>query len=85
MNEVNQIVVTNYNEDFKVNEAYIQIPNYKGKNYDPNYQNKNKINSNNNNSSSSFSCPGTGYNKNYINNRISNNTKSTLQDKPTNV
>ena len=29
--------------------------------------------------------PGNGYNKNYISNGMSNNTKSTLQDKPTNV
>ena len=42
MNEVNQADVTNYNKDFKVNEAYIRNPNYKGKNYDPNYQNKNR-------------------------------------------
>ena len=85
MNEVNQIDVTNHDEDFEVNEAHIQNPNYKGKNYDPNYQNKNKNNSNNNNSSSSSSYSATGYNKNYINNRTSNNTKNTLQDKPTNV
>ena len=84
MNEVNQIDVTNYDEDFKVNEVHIRNPNYKGKNYDPNYQNKNKHNSNNNSSSSS-SHSGTGYNKHYNNNRMSNNAKSTLQDKPTNV
>ena len=41
VNEVNQIDVANYDEDFKVNEAHIRNPNYKGKNYDPNYQNKN--------------------------------------------
>ena len=44
MNEVNQIAVTQYDEEFEVNEAHIQNPNYKGKNYDPNYQNKNKNN-----------------------------------------
>ena len=75
MNEVNQIDITNYGEDFKVNEAHIWSPNYKGKNYDPNYQNKNI------NNSSSHSM--TGYNKNY-NNGMSN-TKNTPQDKPTNV
>ena len=32
MNEVNQIDVTNYDEDLEVNEAYIRNPNYKGKN-----------------------------------------------------
>ena len=83
MNEVNQIYVTNYDEDFKVNEAHIWNPNYKVKNYDPNYQNKNRNNSNNNDSSNSFSHLTTGYNKIY-NNGMSN-TKNTLQDKPTNV
>ena len=83
MNEVNQIDVTNYDEDFKINEAHIQNPNYKGKNYDPNYQNKNRNNSNNNNSSNSSSHLMTGYNKNY--NTGTSNTKNTPQDKPTNV
>ena len=85
MNEANQIDVTHYDEEFKVNEAYMWHPNYKGKNYDPNYQNENKNNSNDNNSSSSSSHPGTGYNKHYNNNGILNNTKSNLQDKATNV
>ena len=84
-NEVKQIDITNYDEDFEVNEAHIRNPNYKGKNYDPNYQNKNKNNSNNNNASSSSSHSGTGYNKHYNNNRMSNNAKSTPQDKLTNV
>ena len=84
MNIVNQIDVTNYDEDFEVNEAHIRNPNYKGKNYDPNYQNKNKNNSNNSNSSNSSSHSMTGYNKNYNNNGMPN-TKNTPQDKPTNV
>ena len=84
MNEVNQIDITNYDEDFKVSEAHIQNPNYKHKNYDPNYQNKNRNNGNNSNSSNSSSHSMTGYNKNYNNNGMSN-TKNTLQDKPTNV
>ena len=46
---------------------------------------KKKNKSKNNNSSCGSSHPGTGYNKNYINNGMSNNTKSTLKDKPTNV
>ena len=86
MNEVNQIDVTNYDEEFEISEAHIQNHNYKGKNYDPNYQNKNKNNSNNNNNStSSFNHSGTGYNKHYNNNGTLNNTKSTFQDKPFNV
>ena len=84
MNEVNQVDITTYDEDFEVNEAHIRNPNYKGKNYDPNYQNKNKNNGNNNNSCNSSSHSVTGYNKNYNNNGTSN-PKNTLQDKPTNV
>ena len=76
MNEVNQIDVTNYDEDFEINEAHIWNPNYKGKNYDPNYQNKNRNNGNNNNSSNSSSHSTTGYNKNY-NNRTSNTQEHT--------
>ena len=53
MNEVNQIDVTQCDDEFEVNEAHIRNPNCKGRNYDPNYQNKNKNNNNNNSSSSS--------------------------------
>ena len=83
MNEINQIDVTNYDEDFEVNEVHVQNPNYKGKNYDPNYESKNKKNSNNNYSSNSSCHSMTGYNKNY--NNGTSTTKNTLQDKPTNV
>ena len=84
MNEVNQIDITNYDEDSEVNEAHICNPNYKGKNYDPNYQNKNRNNGYSNNSSNSSSHSMTRYNKNYNNNGMSN-IKNTLQDKPTNL
>ena len=40
MNEVNQIDITNYDEDFEVHEAHIWNHTYKGKNYDPNCQKK---------------------------------------------
>ena len=43
VNYVSYINVSNDYQEFKVNEAqHICNPNYKGKNYDPNYQ-KNKI------------------------------------------
>ena len=84
MNKVNQVDVTNYDEDFEVSEAHIQNPNYKCKNYDPNYQNKNRNNGNSNNSSNRSSHSMTGYNKSYNNNGTSS-TKNTLQDKPTNL
>ena len=87
MNKVNQMDVTQCDDEFEVNEAHIQNPNYKGKNYDPNYQNRNKNNNNNNNnnSSSSSSYSGTVYNKHYNNRGNSNNSKTNFQDKPTNV
>ena len=44
MNEVNHIDVGNYDDDYEVNEAHVRNPNYKGKNYDPNFQNRNKTN-----------------------------------------
>ena len=52
MHEVNHVDIGNYSEDIEVNEAHIRNPNYKGKNYDPNYQqNRNKQNANTNTSS----------------------------------
>ena len=66
VNEVNHIDVSNDYQEFEVNEAqHVQNPNYKGKNYDPNYQ-KSKHNHNNN--------PNSSYNKTHFNN--SNNTIS---------
>ena len=96
MHEVNHIDIGNYSEDIEVNEAHVRNPNYKGKNYDPNYQqNRYKQNTNtninptgnnyrnSNNQRNSFSKP------NAQNNNSSNqgNTSKTtnLQDKPTNV
>ena len=38
INEVNQIDVSHCGDEFEVNEAHTRNPNYKGKNYDPNYQ-----------------------------------------------
>ena len=64
VNEVNHIDVSSDYREFEVNEAqHVPNPNYKGKNYDPNYQkNKNNYKSN----------PNSSYNKNSSNN--SNNT-----------
>ena len=45
VHDVNHIDVTQGLEEIEINEAHIQNPNYKGKNYDPNYTTKlhNKI------------------------------------------
>ena len=47
VHDINHIDVTSGQEEIEINEAHIQHPNYKGKNYDPNYQqNKSKNNFN---------------------------------------
>ena len=49
VHDINHIDVTSGQDEIEINEAHIQNPNYKGKNYDPNYQqNKSKHNFNNN-------------------------------------
>ena len=46
VHDINHIDVTSGQEEIEINEAYIRNPNYKGKNYDPNYQqNKTKTTS----------------------------------------
>ena len=66
INEINHIDVSSNYQEFDVNEAqHICNPNYKGKNYDPNYQ-KNKNNQNNSSNST--------FNKN--NNSSNNGTTS---------
>ena len=68
VNEINHIDVSGNYQEFEVKEAqHIHNPNYKGKNYDPNYQ-KNKNNPNN---SSNSTC-----NKNNSNNSSNNGTTS---------
>ena len=79
VHDINHIDVTPCQDEIEINEAHIRNPNYKGKNYDPNYQqNKNKQNFSNNSSN-----PGN----NYQNNRHQGNNyiKSNHQEKPVNV
>ena len=65
VNEINHIDVSSNYQEFEVNKAqHIRNPNYKGKNYDPNYQ-KNKNNQNNSANST--------FNKNNSSNNSSNN------------
>ena len=96
MHEVNHVDIGNYSEDIEVNETHVRNPNYKGKNYDPNYQqNRNKQNANtnisstgnnyrnSNNQGNSFSKPNTQNNNS--SDQGNNSKKTNLQDKPTNV
>ena len=76
---INHIDVTPCQDEIEINEAHIQNPNYKGKNYDPIYQqNKNKNNFNNNNS-------GTNYQNNGNQGQGNHYTKNNHQEKPVNI
>ena len=47
VHEVNHIDITHGEDEDEINEAHVRNPNYKGKNYNPNYQqNKTKPTSN---------------------------------------
>ena len=75
IHEVNHIDI-GHEEEIEINEAHVRNPNYKGKNYDPNYaQNRSKMTNNTNNtpnhqnnttqnygSSGQHNNPGYGYN-----------------------
>ena len=84
VNEVHYIDVSSDYQEFEVNEAqHVQNSNYKGKNYDPNYQ-KNKHSHNNN--------PNSYYNKNSSNNNTTttsrnfrNNNKGDYTEIPSNI
>ena len=78
VHEVNHIDITQSEDEVEINKAHVRNPNYKGKNYDPNYQqNRTKMNTNmlTNTTSSHHNTgnQGHGYNKN------------NQQDKPVNV
>ena len=76
--EVNHIDIIQGEDEVEINEAHMKNPNYKGKNYDPNYQqNRTKMNTNmlthTTSSQHNTGNQGHGYNKN------------NQQDKPVNV
>ena len=78
--DVNNIDITQGLEEIEINEAHIRNLNYKGKNYDPNYQqNKNKNNFNNNSST------GTSYQNNGNQGQGNPYMKNNQQEKPVNV
>ena len=53
IHEVNHIDITHGEDEVEINEAHVRNPNYKGKNYDPNYQqNRTKTTNTTNNASS---------------------------------
>ena len=79
VHDIKHIDVTSCQDEIEINEAHVRNPNYKGKNYDPNYhQNKNKQNFSNNSSN-----PGNNYQNN--GNQGNSYTKGNDKDKPVNV
>ena len=91
MHEVNHVDIGNYLEDIEVNETHVRNPNYKGKNYDPNYQqNRNKQNANTNTSSTgnnyrNSNNQGNSAQNNNSSDQGNNSKKTNLQDKPTDI
>ena len=80
VHDINHIDVTPCQDEIEINEAHIRNPNYKCKNYDPNYlQNKNKHNFNTN------SNPGTNYQNNGNQGQGNNYTKNNHHEKPVNT
>ena len=78
VHEVNHIDITQGKDEVEINKAHVRILNYKGKNYDPNYQqNRTKTNTNmlTNTTSSHHNTGNQGYGYN----------KNNQQDKPVNV
>ena len=81
VHDINHIDVTPGQNEIEINEVHIRNPNYKGKNYDPNYQqNKNKQNFSNNSSN-----PGTNYQSNGNQGQGNHYTKNNHQEKPVNA
>ena len=89
IHEINQIDV-GQEDEIEINEAHVRNPNYKGKNYDPNFAlNRLKNNSSTNNSSNTYN---NNTKSNYESPNQHNNTNSRYghskphqQEKPVNV
>ena len=78
VHNINNIDITQGPEEIEISEAHIRNLNYKGKNYDPNYQqDKNKHNNN--------SSTGTSYQNNGKQAQGNHPMKSNHQEKPVNV
>ena len=89
IHEVNNIDV-GHEDEIEINEAHVRNPNYKGKNYDPNFAqnrlkatntNTNNTSNNQNNTTPSYRSPSQHSN----NNSGYGYSKSNQQEKPVNV
>ena len=90
IHKVNHIDITHGEDEVEINEAHVRKPNYKGKNYNPNYQqNRTKmINNTTTNTTSSHhnnSNSGYGSSTHHSNNNQGYKYKTNQQEKPVNV
>ena len=87
IHEVSNIDIA-HEEEIEINEAHVRNPNYKGKNYDPNYaQNRSKTSSNTNNTSihQNNTTPNYKSSGQHNNPGYGPNNNSSQQEKPVNV
>ena len=88
IHEVNHIDVE-HEDEIEINEAHVRNPNYKGKNYNPNFtQNRLKATNNNTNTSNNQNNTTPSYgssNQHGNNNSGYGYSKSNQQEKPVNV
>ena len=78
VHEVNHIDIMHGEDEVEINEAHVRNPNYKGKNYDPNYQ-QNRTKTTNNTTINTASSHHNNGNQGYGYN------KTNQQEKPVNV
>ena len=91
IHEVNHINITHGEDEVEINEAHVRNPNYKGKNYNPNYQ-QNRTKMTNNTTTSNASSHHNNTNQSYGSSSHHNNSnpgyrynKTSQQEKPVNV
>ena len=91
IHEVNHIDITHGEDEVEINEAHVRNPNYKGNNYNPNYQqNRTKMtnNTNTNTASSHHNNSNQGYRSSSHHNNSNQGygyNKTNQQEKPVNV
>ena len=88
IHEVNHIDIR-HEDEVEINEAHVRNPNYKGKNYDPNYaQNRSKMTNTTNNTSNHQNNTAQSYGSSSQHNNSNPGykyNKSNQQEKPVNV
>ena len=91
IHEVNHIDITHGEDEVEINEAHVRNPNYKGQNYDPNYQ-QNRTKTTNNMTTNTASSHHNNSSQGYGSSSHHNNNnqgygynKTNQQEKPVNV